>query len=166
MENSRNRREETDILKGILIILVVVGHADKTFPNGIIQFIYWFHMPCFFMVSGFLLKDTLDIRTLIRTKMIRLIIPQIMWFLILSILYGGGQKISITKIIRFILGARNIGGVYWYIPCLLCAICIFIVVDTKFNKKYKHSFICLYIVLFVLILIYVIISKRIIYRFQ
>ena len=50
------RKAYIDILKGILIILVVVGHAVKG-DTAVHQFIYWFHMPAFFMVSGYLYKE-------------------------------------------------------------------------------------------------------------
>lgn len=41
-----------DIFKGIVIILVVVGHATDKFN----QYIYQFHMAAFFFISGFTSK--------------------------------------------------------------------------------------------------------------
>lgn len=43
-----------DSLKGILIILVMVGHSNP--PSFIYSFIYAFHMPAFFMLSGMFVK--------------------------------------------------------------------------------------------------------------
>lgn len=49
-----------DSLKGVLIILVVLGHAiqetlkDGCFDNHLWNCIYSFHMPAFMAVSGFL----------------------------------------------------------------------------------------------------------------
>lgn len=49
-----------DSLKGILIILVVLGHAIQEtlksgcFDNHLWNYIYSFHMPAFMAVSGFL----------------------------------------------------------------------------------------------------------------
>ena len=50
-----------DNLKGILILLVVIGHfilpMDKTRPVwSIFYIIYLFHMPMFAMVSGYFSK--------------------------------------------------------------------------------------------------------------
>ncbi|HVT01497.1 MAG TPA: acyltransferase family protein [Patescibacteria group bacterium] len=47
------RVEYMDIVKGIAILLVVVGHAGSPFQN----FIYLFHMAAFFCVSGYFYKD-------------------------------------------------------------------------------------------------------------
>ena len=56
------RDDRFDNVRGILIILVVIGHflfpAYQTrFTTGIIYAIYIFHMPCFVMVSGYYAKS-------------------------------------------------------------------------------------------------------------
>lgn len=38
------------IIKGLGIILMVIGHTNSPFRD----FIYLFHMPLFYMISGFL----------------------------------------------------------------------------------------------------------------
>lgn len=44
-----------DIMKGIMIILVVIGH--NRFANTELKdIIFWFHMPVFFMITGILSK--------------------------------------------------------------------------------------------------------------
>lgn len=48
----RPRLEEVDIQKGLLMILVVLGHSSFSHKN----YIYWFHMPVFFFISGFFFK--------------------------------------------------------------------------------------------------------------
>ena len=51
---SDNRIAALDIAKGICILLVIAGHAfclDWCFP------IYAFHLPCFFFISGMLIKE-------------------------------------------------------------------------------------------------------------
>lgn len=54
----KKRSEQIDILKGILILFVIIGHCDKTRPNGVIQIIYWFHMPCFFFDNRLFAENT------------------------------------------------------------------------------------------------------------
>ena len=65
-----------DILKGIGIILVIVGHSIPwEHPLGQVNhFIYSFHMPLFFLVSGYLFKKTSP-RELFKKDFKRLIIP-------------------------------------------------------------------------------------------
>ena len=47
------REEWVDTLKGIGILLVIVGHTNSPF----FKLIYGFHMPLFFMISGFLYNE-------------------------------------------------------------------------------------------------------------
>ena len=59
----RLRRDDRfDNVRGVLIILVVIGHFlfpvyQTRFVTGIIYAIYVFHMPCFVMVSGYYAKS-------------------------------------------------------------------------------------------------------------
>lgn len=50
-----NRDKSLDIAKAICIILMVVGHSGC--PTYLYDFVYMFHMPCFFFVSGWLLNE-------------------------------------------------------------------------------------------------------------
>lgn len=50
---SKERNATIDILKGIAILLVVGAHAGMPFS----QEISLFHMPAFFMATGFLFSE-------------------------------------------------------------------------------------------------------------
>ncbi len=51
---AEQKRDKTlDVLKGIGIILMVVGHSGSRLAN----FIYLFHMALFFMASGYVWND-------------------------------------------------------------------------------------------------------------
>ena len=60
--------EEITILRGIAFLLVIIGHSypDSAYEyiNDYTQFfhdyIYSFHMPLFFIISGFCMKPLLD----------------------------------------------------------------------------------------------------------
>ena len=63
---SHTRDYHIDNIKGVLIFLVVCGHlistlqdAGSTFAIGIRAFIYFFHMPGFIFMSGYLAKGFL-----------------------------------------------------------------------------------------------------------
>lgn len=49
------RNEDVDVIKGVCIILMVIGHSGC--PDILRSFIYCFHMPCFFLVSGYLFSE-------------------------------------------------------------------------------------------------------------
>ena len=50
--NDKNKRNEVfDLVRGIAIILVVIGHSGC--PNYLRNLIYLFHMPIFYFISGY-----------------------------------------------------------------------------------------------------------------
>ena len=81
------REEWIDRLKGILITLVVLGHAVgsaaitadesvRPFFSGVYRVIYLFHMPAFFLLSGMLWKrPTGSFGAFVLRKMKRLLVP-------------------------------------------------------------------------------------------
>ena len=65
-------------MKGILIILVVLGHIHTPFTS----WIYLFHIPVFFMISGFCWKtkysvDIKSMKTYVIGKLKRLYVPSV-----------------------------------------------------------------------------------------
>lgn len=51
-----NKRNDTyDIVKGIAIILMVIGHSGC--PYYLKNYIYLFHMPIFYFVSGYFFNE-------------------------------------------------------------------------------------------------------------
>lgn len=48
-----NRDRMADVYKGLLIITVVIGHSNYSILHHVI---FLFHMPLFFMISGYLLN--------------------------------------------------------------------------------------------------------------
>ena len=66
MKNQARYYDEINIARAIGILLVVLGHAMKqievqsTAVSVLIQFIYSFHMPLFFFLSGFVSSKILD----------------------------------------------------------------------------------------------------------
>lgn len=84
MENG-NRTQSVDIAKGILIILVVVAHAQADIVHDII---FIFHMPLFFVISGFLIRQEKLLKTgYVRGKIKHLIIPYMIYLMLICCLY-------------------------------------------------------------------------------
>lgn len=94
------RDKKIDILKGIAIILVVIGHTIQFtkgpvyggggfFNNPLFSLIYTFHMPLFMLVSGYLFYESLNkysMRELILKKFKSMIIPILCWNLSFKLL--------------------------------------------------------------------------------
>jgi fucose 4-O-acetylase-like acetyltransferase len=77
MENAENRSLTIDTFRGLGILLVVLGHTSGL-PTAVHNFIYSFHMPAFFILSGYLFNTEKSIKNpaeQIRNKFYRLIIP-------------------------------------------------------------------------------------------
>ena len=76
-----------DILKGLAILCVIIGHIP-TFPyESVRHWIYTFHMPVFFLVSGYFFRPATDTRSYLKKTYDRLIVPFLSTAAIL-VLYG------------------------------------------------------------------------------
>ena len=83
----RKRNVEVDIVKGLAIILMVLGHAETPVHN----FIYLFHMAVFFMSAGYFYKDAAseNIQSVVEytiKKLKGLWLPYALWTAIFSLL--------------------------------------------------------------------------------
>ncbi len=77
-----------DSLKGLAILFVVWGHSiqylrdgSDFFHNPIIEFLYSFHLPLFFMISGFFFNSSikLNFKEFLYKKSIQLLLPCLIW---------------------------------------------------------------------------------------
>lgn len=85
-----------NIVKAICIILMVAGHCEP--PEGIRGFIYLFHMPAFFFLSGWLLKDSWFDNPLgfIKKRLGSLYAPYVFWELVFLLLSGVFYRLHLT----------------------------------------------------------------------
>lgn len=80
IENTASAHNPTlSIAKALCIILMVVGHSGC--PAYLHDWIYLFHMPCFFLISGYLLKDRYidNLKLAVRKRLKGLWIPYVKW---------------------------------------------------------------------------------------
>lgn len=122
------RNKNADMMKGLLIICVVVGHSCE----GIIHdFVFLFHMPVFFIISGlFLSKDNCSEQG-IRKRTVVLMIPCIMYGIIDCLVF----RHNFVDILRLIWGGRYFPGVYWYVTCFLAALILFAFLQKHFSDR-------------------------------
>ena len=70
------REKWIDIARGILIILVVFGHsAFIQYYSNWHSIIYWFHMPSFFFLSGYVFKPKENYGQQAKRITMRLLLP-------------------------------------------------------------------------------------------
>ena len=141
--------EEIDILKGIAIVMVLLGHAVIRFPvnlhdvawtNAIYNWVETTHMPLFFLVSGFCFSYRGKYSEYIMKKIKRILIPFLFFNLIdsvprqlLSFLVNRPKSIkeSIASIVLY-------GGEYWFLYSLF-VIFLFFPLFSEIIKKYQFA---------------------------
>lgn len=93
--NSRNNY--ISIAKAIGIILMVVGHSGC--PDAIGKILYLFHMPLFFVCSGFFFKEISDwtsLHSFYMKRMKGLYWPYLKWSLLFLLLHNTFRHLHIT----------------------------------------------------------------------
>ncbi|MGZ1202346.1 acyltransferase family protein [Lactobacillus delbrueckii subsp. bulgaricus] len=131
-------------------MLVVLGHCIYVFGSNIFalklldKWIYIFHMPLFFLVSGYLFKP----EGAILKKVKRLIIPFIVWSLpvivihLISFHWNSNFVLNDWKEILNIL----VGGYYWYLIYLFYFILVTkLVFKIGLNKKIVVALLLIYL---------------------
>lgn len=118
----QSRNVVLDALRGLLILLMVMGHTTN--PFGL--FIYHFHVASFFILSGYLLKFEVDPFSFIKARFIRLMIPFFVVNLTIEILsrlllkFGAEGYFVKTSIQGIFLNwtTNPLGGASWFLPVL------------------------------------------------
>lgn len=146
------RKKWIDITKGIGIILVVLGHSNLlltgiTDDSNITKYIYSFHMPLFFYISGYLYSPSKykNFKELGNKKFRSLIIPYI-YFSLLAILFDivrfkGDFQLTDEIFNFFYIGERVVwNDPLWYLVCLFFIEVIFYwIAQIKNNKVYLFT---------------------------
>lgn len=140
-----SRDSYIDVIKGIGIISIVVGHASwdidlfgHTYHVGV--FVYLYHLAIFFFCSGYLYKDSVkQYWGFVAKKLSGLYKPFIMYtfiylimrnfFVDIGIIDGvkfdkGDFLIALTNMFTF-NGMAELLSAFWFLPVLFFAICIF-----------------------------------------
>lgn len=129
------KRDKTlDIAKGICIILMVIGHSGC--PAYLRNFIYMFHMPCFFFISGYLLNDKYltNLKTGLWKKIKGSYYPFVKWSVIFLLLHNVFAYLHIydasyslkeitIKFVRILTmtGSEQLLGGFWFLISLCWA---------------------------------------------
>ena len=149
---SDKRDKSIDLAKGIGIVLVFMGHIN--FPETVVNIINAFHMPLFFVCSGYLYDskyDRLSTRDFIKKKAKSLLYPYYFLgsiivvynsFINLFILRNFTYIQLLKRILALLLGSflwennYEYIGTLWFLPALFCAQVVFHIIsrNTKSNK--------------------------------
>ena len=133
----QSRAEWIDVCRGIGIWLVILGHCNPPFN----KYIYSFHMPLFFILSGYLFKKrNLSIHA--NKMVIRYIVPYFVLCiinLIMQMIKDGGHGF-----LKYAIGILYSRGTtewmpncspLWFMTCITCALFIYNLILSVKNVK-------------------------------
>ena len=146
----KNRIKFLDIAKGIAILAIIAGHTG---PDWVKQFVFTFHVPIFFIISGYFLKEGNDV-VFVKKKLKQLLTPYVFGccgIVLGNIIKGMVYKQSIDQLLHIaktwilaslygsgtieysgLFYARRIGAL-WFLPALFFAM---IIVQYSIKKPY------------------------------
>lgn len=140
-----DRDKSIDVLKGIGILFVIIAHMGDC-PLLIKAWIYSFHMPLFFFISGYLYNDkyeNMNLKEFIKIKSKKLLYPYMtisIFYIFYNFIIENNINILLKRIISTIYSAKifdvNYVGAIWFITCLFSVESIFFII-----KKYKENYI-------------------------
>ena len=122
---STDRIEYIDIIRGIGILLMIMGHIG--FEKSFDIYIHAFHMPVFYVISGYLFKtDTVETERFIVRKARQLLVPYFFFSIInffMAYVLGGTNVIDFWKELNDTffdptMGQVPIAGALWFLPAL------------------------------------------------
>jgi fucose 4-O-acetylase-like acetyltransferase len=177
-----HRDDSIAIAKALGIILVVIGHStyNAGYQDEVKKFIYMFHMPLFFILSGyfFKMKYVNEKMSFVKKKIRGLYLPYIEWliaFILLhnffcvinvyndSILDWGASYYSIhdmlcrfkfTLLMDFGGGCERLLGGFWFIPVLFASslMCLFALYFIKLTHRLEQMAIVVFLMILFLFL--------------
>ena len=108
IENIKKKKKKTvmfiDIAKGIAIICIILGHLGI---NNINRVVFTFHVPIFFMITGYFINKKYTIKEFIINKFKRLIVPYFITSFVIILLSLFSLKIYYGVNILNKLGAKE-----------------------------------------------------------
>ncbi|MGN7387343.1 acyltransferase family protein [Sporosarcina sp. SAFN-015] len=144
----KTRLTWVDVTKGFLMILVVIGHYPGELDFPLAKYIYWFHMPAFFILSGLFFKPVFekkDMKPTIHKRFMQLIVPYLFFLVSITLIrYGmeigsGNRDLSwyLNDLWTLAIGGRFIRGAYgvfWFVTTLFFTYIFFLLLTKYFNR--------------------------------
>lgn len=162
-----NRIKFLDVSKGLLIILMVIGHSGSPLTS----YIYLFHMSAFVFISGYTFNQKHPLSTALKKRFKGLYIPFIKYSLVFLLFYNvfawmnfydAGEMIwSPILYIKSILNILLLGGAlfgsgllgaFWFLTMLLEISIIYLIINSIAVKYLKGTNIMTAIIIFIFIL--------------
>ena len=129
------RLDYVDVCKWLGISLVIFGHMKM--PGEVLQWIYAFHMPLFFVLSGYTYRAQRIDKEFLMKKIKTIYVP----FLLFALIFCRGEMSSWAYIAYGSRNALDMAGTYtvlWFLPCFFAAVLVFSSLMNIGNRS-KHK---------------------------
>ena len=141
-----------DMLKGIGILCVVLGHSTGD------RYVYLFHMPLFYILSGYMIKQPIKPSAYISKSTIRLLIPYFSFLFLISlpeILHFLTNRGGNIPILQKLYGGYYLQGrfaVFWFITVLYVSLNLFnLILWNKWSSAWIFCLIFISSYIFILV---------------
>lgn len=140
------RIEYIDIFRAIGIILMIMGHIG--FGDKFDYFIHAFHMPMFFVISGYFFHKTNDTKKFLIKKIKTLLIPYssfgIIFYIIWLVLHSNNMSIQpLVNLFSINTDQLPIAGALWFLTALFFTEIIYYFIDKIKIKRIKVAIVIL-----------------------
>lgn len=141
-----------DVMKGLLMTAVVWGHVYST--GNFRLWLYSFHVPAFFFISGFCFSNNNDLKALLAKKIRTIVVPYL-FFSVASIMFWFlSSKLwpSLDRVLEcdFLINCKTMlfgtskpdimkyNSPLWFLPCLFC-VNVYYILIRLLSDKYSKS---------------------------
>lgn len=150
MKIEKTRIQYIDKLRGFAIILVVMGHAleHNGYRSTLYNFIYSFHMPIFFCISGFVTMYACSLSTeskiidhvkYICKKFLAIMLPFFSWTLVVFPFFFLHSLDDVKTNIQGVISSLTNNTGLWFLPCLFILLVVFTLWMLVVNKIKQKS---------------------------
>ena len=154
---AKQRLTWVDVTKGFLMILVVIGHYPGELNFPLSKYIYWFHMPAFFLLSGLFFKEAknrAEAGESIKKRFMQLIVPYLFFLILITAMrYGmelgyGNTDLQwyLNDLWTLVVGGRFVRGAYgvfWFVTALFAVFVLFTFMTRYFSRKVQIGLVAL-----------------------
>jgi fucose 4-O-acetylase-like acetyltransferase len=157
----KSRKLSIDALRGIGIIFMVLGHCTIGNSPLLTNFIFSFHMPLFFLVSGYLYKNK-PFSIILQSNYKRVIMPYLITAMVIGIFFLCKDGILglldwLLSIILangsgtvFHLKERHVGPLWFLVAYFIAQIFLYLIIKIK-GKEYQFiSLVLLFVLSFII----------------
>lgn len=156
MTKQKTRNVQIDVLRGIAVALMILGHSFIVYPIDISHvpwcaavqhFIYTFHMELLFLISGYCYHCECYL-PYIKKKILRILVPYTFFGVVAVLLraFGGSAINGVEPIGKSVISLFLNGGGYWFLYALFLIFALYPFAEKILNTPEKKMIVAIILV--------------------